>query len=86
MKLCMDCKWYGGVKASNGSYICKKTSSTISSIRSTDCRMPMTLLPAAHGYSELQQIGCGMAAQLVEGQIRRLTLNAVCGRRATTLL
>ena len=23
MKLCMDCKHYGGVKASNGSYICK---------------------------------------------------------------
>ena len=22
MKLCIDCKWYGGVKASNGKYVC----------------------------------------------------------------
>ena len=22
MKLCIHCKWYGGVKASNGKYIC----------------------------------------------------------------
>jgi hypothetical protein len=24
MKLCIDCKWYGGIKAATGKYVCKE--------------------------------------------------------------
>ena len=60
MKLCIDCKWYGGVKASNGSYICNSILNNF--------KHPVDGL--AHKYDaswlrmapELQLTGCGIEA------------------------
>ena len=60
MKLCIDCKHYGGVKASNGKYICKSILNSF--------KHPVDGLDHAYDASwlrmapELQQIGCGMGA------------------------
>ena len=60
MKLCIDCKHYGGVKASNGKYICDNVLNSF--------KHPVDGLDHAYDASslrlapELQMIGCGMAA------------------------
>ena len=60
MKLCIDCKHYGGVKASNGKYICDNVLNSF--------KHPVDGLKHAYDASwlrmapELQTIGCGMAA------------------------
>ena len=68
MKLCMDCKHYGGVKASNGSYICNSILNKF--------KHPVDGLDHAYDASwlrmapELQQIGCGMAAHWWEAKVQ----------------
>ena len=61
MKLCIDCKWYGGIRASNGGYICKEPRNSFTH--------PVDGLPTAYDASwlrmapELQGQGCGMEAK-----------------------
>jgi hypothetical protein len=60
MKLCIDCKWYGGVKASNGKYICKEPRN--------DFTHPVDGLPHAYDASWLRmapelQGACGWDAK-----------------------
>ena len=73
MKLCMDCKHYGGVKASNGKYICKNINTAASVDGIVVCRDAVD----AHGRWNSNRLVAACGA-LVGGQIRRLTLNAVC--------
>ena len=66
MKLCMDCRHYGGVKASNGKYICKSILNSFTH--------PVDGLDHAYDASslrlapELQTIGCGMEAKWWEAK------------------
>ena len=61
MKLCMECAWYGGMKASNGRYICNNILNDF----------PHPVDGMKHKYDasylrmapELQVIGCGMDAK-----------------------
>jgi hypothetical protein len=61
VKLCIDCKWYGGVKASNGESICKEPRNLFTH--------PVDGMETAYGARwlrmapELQLTGCGMEAK-----------------------
>jgi hypothetical protein len=65
----MDCKHYGGVKASNGKYICKNPMNRFTH--------PVDGMPHVCDASwlrmapEFQQIGCGMAAHWWEAKEER---------------
>ena len=60
MKLCIDCKHYGGVKASNGKYICNASLNSFASGRRVGDAYDASWLRMA---PELQMTGCGMDAK-----------------------
>ncbi len=66
MKLCIDCKHYGGVKASNGAYICNEPRNCfqhpVDGLEHTYDASWLRMAP------ELQQIGCGMNAKWWEAK------------------
>jgi hypothetical protein len=60
VKLCMDCKHYGGVAAATGKYICKNILNNFQHpVDGLDHHYDASWLRMA---PELQQIGCGMNA------------------------
>ena len=61
VKLCIHCKWYGGIKASTGAYICKEPRNKFTHpVDGLETRYDASWLRMS---PELQLTGCGMDAK-----------------------